>query len=785
MGFSSSGGAAERRAQRNQSPSFEPGLGDDDIWGVSSAAPVDSSDPWSASNASSGVSEFSTPASSLTPLPTLNSMGGVSNLGGGSFSSPYGSPMGAQQPMQGTPGDMVKAAASQAAITAGKESWEFTKEMVTATSKTTMKDWNSLSLTGLKASGSLAAVGILMYFLSNFLPFLTVGKFIALSGLLGSSLYILAFGITWYFVDEDAAEYSVPEPSVDTSSEWGSEFSSDDSDFESGWEDSEAFSEGSEDEEEIYDWSSFNSEPAQTEVDFDKLNSDLDNSTLQEGIYSRQFLYEQFSRSMTNITPNFAQMREYDEDSEDFAVVEETIQEAAQVVGTKEENLPSLLRAAENDFIVVLTIERTPRLNVTKIAEEVANIYKRDEYGRVTNDAVYATSSEFGSRAVITVYKGNGNVMISLLDIYKSCQDKILNPSTFMPVVLGSSAEGDAQVIDFVKVPFVILSGPPRVGKSWTTKAIMNQMVAYCSPRDLHFYIGDPKGTNSDFIDYNLPHVQRREFSPKRILDMLRYLVHTEAENRRRVFAQYGYKEIFEFRKDHPEIEMPFLFLVLDEMATLFTSLEGEDLKEAKGLLTQLVSGLPALGIKGIFIPHRVKDSMIPKNVSDLIAFRITVTAVDSEIQDNLALRSASDFPWKLPNKGDLGVSVPDLNNGKPLYCRAPVLATGNKEMARLESFLTHLWSRLEPNYTAAPLPPEVSSFQGTNAPSTSSTPPVPSTPISPQPANSSYPSSPAGWEAPVATPPAPGTHSGQYIDPAVVSNPLDEPDVTDFWGNI
>lgn len=770
MGFSSSSGAADRRAQRNQTPSLEPGLGDDDIWGVSSEPHVSSSDPWSATT-SSNSSEFSSSPSSLTPLPTLGSFGGT----------PHNPNTFAVPTAPSTAGDMMKAAASQAAITAGKESWQFTKEVAIATSQTSMKDWNSLSLTGLKASGSLAVVGLLMYFLSIFLPFFTIGKYIALSGILGSSLYILAFGITWYFVSTEE-----PEPSADwdtsselpvTSSEWDDQGYSDD-DFE--WE-SDSDSSDNEDEE-FYDWSAagqLNTPAVQTEVDFDKLNSDLDSNPPAEGIYSRQFLFEQFSRSMKNITPHFATMKEYDEDSEDFAVMEEVIQEAALVVGTKEENLPSLVKAVENEFIVVLTINRTPRLNVSKISEEVANIYKRDEYGRVTNDAVYATSSEFGSRAIITVYKGNGNVMISLLDVYKSCQDKILDPSNFMPVVLGASAEGDAQVIDFVKVPFIILSGPPRVGKSWTTKAIMNQMVAYCSPRDLNFYIGDSKGTNSDFIDYNLPHVRRREFSPKKILDMLRYLVHTEAENRRRVFAQYGYKEIFEFRKDHPEVEMPFLFLVLDEMATLFTSLEGDDLKEAKGLLTQLVSGLPALGIKGIFIPHRVKDSMIPKNVSDLVAFRITVTAVDSEVQDNLALRSASEFPWKLPNKGDLGLSIPDLNNGKPLYCRAPVLATGNKEMARLESFITHLWCRLEPSYSAAPLPPEVSTFSsGSPTPPQAPSEGTPHTSHTPHtsPSSTTFSQPSPSWEAPIATPPAPGTQSGQYTE---------EPDVTDFWGNI
>ncbi|MBF1673551.1 MAG: hypothetical protein HXO65_05010 [Rothia mucilaginosa] len=89
---------------------------------------------------------------------------------------------------------------------------------------------------------------------------------------------------------------------------------------------------------------------------------------------------------------------------------------------------------------------------------------------------------------------------------------------------------------------------------------------------------------------------------------------------------------------------------------------------------------------------------MIPKSVSELISVRITAkSASDASAAENLGLNSASEFPYKLSNAGDVAVRIADINDGVPTYLRAAVLAPDTKGMERLESYIGRYWDKLDP----------------------------------------------------------------------------------------
>lgn len=718
MGFNVDPSASERRDARNQSPSNPPGMGSDDIWGVKTP-----------SSSTSNPFANSTPS----PNPFGGSQGTSSPFGGqsqgtaspfGSRPSPFGqspsalppSPFGARpmspfgaQPPQRSYGDRAAEAATQAGKVAAKQSWDFTKSVVESSHDNTSLSLSLYGVNTMKASAVVSGLGLALWVLSLFLPMFTVGYYLLLGGLLSLSWGIACFGIFYMKQSRNPQ----PQPAFDTPQDTNpfgvpQGIATLDDDDDTDWDSLSSDDDWGDDDEDGVDWDDDEDDeddvPVVTTVNYDALNQSLETADLTPGVFTRDFIWETASKGLANLHPSFDKMESHQEGSDLWATIEEFVQEAAEVLGTKEENLPELLDCKESDFVFVITITRTPRLNVEALADELANIYKHDEFGNVEHVGCYATSTVFGSSAVITLYKGDEPPMVSLKDMMPQASSFVRNTNNFAPIILGSTAEGKVQYFDFIKATSLIVSGPPRTGKSWVVKLILNQLATYCSPKDVHFYIGDPKDTISDYIDYDMPHVRKRVFDPDQTVDMIRDLVYNVANKRRELMSSYGFKEIFEFRRKHPEVEFPFIYLILDEMVTLTANLSKEGRQEYNSLLNQLVSQLPALGIRAIFIPHRVKDQIIPKDVSELVPYRITVKATEEEKLANLGIKKASDFPYQLQFVGDLGVRVTELNQGNPTFVRAAVLAKDNSSMSDYEKYIRLMWSRLVPDMTAAPV---------------------------------------------------------------------------------
>lgn len=719
MGFNADPSASDRRDARNQSPSNPPGMGSDDIWGVKTPSPS-TSNPFANSTPSPNPFGSSQGTSSPFGGSPGTSQGTASPFG--SRPSPFGqsssalppSPFGARpmspfgaQPPQRSYGDRAAEAAAQAGKVAAKQSWDFTKSVVESSHDNTSLSLSLYGVNTMKASAVVSGLGLALWVLSIFLPMFTVGYYLLLGGLLSLSWGIACFGIFYMKQSRNPQ----PQPAHDTPQDtnpFGAPQGIDTTDDDDGvdWDSLSSDDDWGDDEDDV-DWDADEDDddvPVVTAVNYAALNQSLETADLTPGVFTRDFIWETASKGLANLHPSFDKMESHQEGSDLWATIEEFVQDAAEALGTKEENFPVLVDCKESDFVFVITITRTPRLNVEALADELANIYKHDEFGNVEHVGCYATSTVFGSSAVITLYKGDEPPMVSLKDMMPQASSFVRNTNNFAPIILGSTAEGKVQYFDFIKATSLIVSGPPRTGKSWVVKLILNQLATYCSPKDVHFYIGDPKGTISDYIDYDMPHVRKRVFDPDQTVDMIRDLVYNVANKRRELMSSYGFKEIFEFRRKHPEVEFPFIYLILDEMVTLTANLSKEGRQEYNSLLNQLVSQLPALGIRAIFIPHRVKDQIIPKDVSELVPYRITVKATEEEKLANLGIKKASDFPYQLQFVGDLGVRVTELNQGNPTFVRAAVLAKDNSSMSDYEKYIRLMWSRLVPDMTAAPV---------------------------------------------------------------------------------
>lgn len=714
--------ALARFNARNQEPEFAPGMGDESIWGMDSG-PSSSSfdDPFGGPSRSSsfdspfgggGNDPFGSSRSGFG-APSPSPFGGPSN---DPFSPSFGqqgpppASFGQQQGPQ-TASEAIGQAAQQAASKAGRNSYEFTKAAVVAAKTHTAASVSGMGAATMKTSGVVSVVGAGMWLLSNFLPALAVGYYIFVGAAVSALIGIATFAGGYIIDQKDDVREQLrrptpePEPAPVIEPQPLPVFDE--------LEPASAPAPEPEQESDSWDWNDLipDEEPAE-DVDYDSLESDLESLNMQKGTQTRQFIYETLTKGLPSISPKFADMRNLREGSAEWAIWAELIRDAAKQVGTRDDLLPDLKDASENPFMFKLTISRTPRMKTQAIADEVVNIYKYDDNGNLEYPNAYATSAEAGSRAFISVYKGAKIDMISLADMYAASPDVqkfVRDPKTEMPVVVGTTGDGSVKAVDLLKAPAIVVSGEPRSGKSWIVKLILNQMCAYMSPNDLHLYIGDPKNQISEYANYNLPHVRRKEYTVDSVIDMLRYLVNTEAPRRKNIMQQYGYVNVLEFRRDHPEVTFPFLYVVLDEMMSLANAMGKEDAREYRELIERFVSEFPALGMRAIFIPHRVKNDVIPKSVSELISVRITAkSASDASAAENLGLNSASEFPYKLSNAGDVAVRIADINDGAPTYLRAAVLAPDTKGMERLESYIGHYWDKLDPvNEEPEPPAPE------------------------------------------------------------------------------
>ena len=705
--------ALARFNARNQEPEFAPGMGDESIWGMDSG-PSSSSfdDPFGGPSRSSS---FDSPFGGGNNDPFGSSRSGFGSPSpspfGGPSSDPFSPSFGQQGPppasfgQQGqqpqTASEAISQAAQQAASKAGRSSYEFTKAAVVAAKSHTAASVSGMGAATMKTSGVVSVTGAGMWLLSNFLPALAVGYYIFVGAAVSALIGIATFAGGYLIDQKDDVREQLRRPEPEPEPEPVVE-SQPLPVFNEPEPASAPEPEPAQEETDSWDWNDLIPDEEPTEdVDYDSLESDLENLHMQKGTQTRHFIYETLTKGLPSISPKFADMRNLREGSAEWAIWAELIRDAAKQVGTRDDLLPDLKGASENPFMFKLTISRTPRMKTQAIADEVVNIYKYDDNGNLEYPNAYATSAESGSRAFISIYKGAKINMISLADMYASSPDAqkfVRDPKTEMPVVIGTTGDGSVKAVDLLKAPAIVVSGEPRSGKSWIVKLILNQMCAYMSPNDLHLYIGDPKNQISEYANYNLPHVRRKEYTVDSVIDMLRYLVNTEAPRRKNIMQQYGYVNVLEFRRDHPEVTFPFLYVVLDEMMSLANAMGKEDAREYRELIERFVSEFPALGMRAIFIPHRVKNDVIPKSVSELISVRITAkSASDASAAENLGLNSASEFPYKLSNAGDVAVRIADINDGAPTYLRAAVLAPDTKGMERLEAYIGHYWDKLDP----------------------------------------------------------------------------------------
>jgi S-DNA-T family DNA segregation ATPase FtsK/SpoIIIE len=722
---------------RLNQPDFAPGQSMNDPFGsdpFSSGSGGFGSDPFSSGG---GSDPFSSGGGGFGSDP-FGGGGGFGNdpFGGGFGSDPFGSGGGDPFAMNGFGGmNMQNGQQGQqpqtdeekfwdAAGKAGKGTVNFVKDITASFGQVTPLYWTNYGATVTKISVVVIVLGIIgkMFGLSCGLN-ISIGACLALA--VGICCWLLpmekAKTCTDKYKDGALPTQDNSTPQVDNSNSFGSDFGSDFgvSDFSSDFgsssnDDFGSFGDDSDDsytesEEDDEDWDSYSNDEPEVQADEGMSAEDALSQfqTIDKGMYTRQYLYETFTKVLPTVKPDFDRTTDVDEDSDEFLYWGEKLREAAEVAGCKEDFLPELSSVKKNIFTFILTCDRPTGFKSDAVTKELANIYAYQD-GEM-NDKVYATYVNVGKNCIITIFNGTTE-SITIKDTYTQIEKFVLDSKNYIPVVLGVDQMGKVICCDFKKIESCIIAGMPRSGKSWTVQSVITQMCAYVPPTELNFYIIDPKADTSDFKSFTLPHVKKfacrytqetgnvvNPDKPK-ILDTLDYIVNKEAPRRKKMIGDSGCVNIWDFRTKNPDVALPLLYVIIDEAVTLAEDMNKEDKSIYQSYVTQVITQFPNLGIRAFLIPHVVKNDIIKKTATDSMKCRISVNGSPEHIESSTGTK-AKDFKYKLSHVGDMAVYMPDISRNT-MFVHSAILSTSNEKNNEIFDYLRRVWNKLEPNET-------------------------------------------------------------------------------------
>ena len=689
--------ARYERQNRLNLPDFAPGQGDDDLF----------------------KSDFEQPVSGGSGMNDIFSTSGVDVFNGGNtpMAGSFNSGMFNQSnTMQGQGQGQSMSDEDKffnAIAKGGKVVFGFFNDIVSSSKGLTPKFISVYGKNVTFVSLAVAFVGIVLRLFG-----IVFGVQLLVGGLLSASagVVLLMFfvekgaGCTSQYEDDNTTQNfsSPPQPSMDLALAGNGFGGINDTDFDDD-EEKFGYSNEEEDEPQGFDFEDdFDFNDSKDEVqDGENPDTVLDNlPDIDRGMYTRQFLYDSFTRVLPNLKTNFSDVKEYDEDSEVFLSWDDIIQRASAVTGLKDDDIPYLKALEENLFTIKATISRTPKMKPDLIGEEVAKAYAYNEYDNDEDRArVFAKVETVLDECVITVFTGASH-MISLKDMYTKSEKFILDKKNAIPVVLGVNEKGNVVTADFKKIESIIIAGMPRSGKSWLVQAILTQMCALLPPSELNIFFLDPKASTSDFKNFKLPHVKKfaskytdsngvvvnKEYTS--ILDVLRWVVNVEAPRRKKLIGDHGKVNINDFKATHPDVKLPIIYIVIDEMVTLSEMIKEEE-KEYQSYLKMIVTQFPNLGIKGMFIPHEVKNQIIDKTAYDSIKARISVKGSPEHIEASTGTKPRA-FPYKLANVGDMAVNI-DTISVSTLFVHGVALTDDNDKNNALFDFIRRFWSKYAP----------------------------------------------------------------------------------------
>ncbi|MFH2105552.1 MAG: DNA translocase FtsK [Parcubacteria group bacterium] len=256
--------------------------------------------------------------------------------------------------------------------------------------------------------------------------------------------------------------------------------------------------------------------------------------------------------------------------------------------------------------------------------------------------------------------------------------------SSNLSMLLGRNVAGTPIVADLTKMPHLLVAGATGSGKSVCLNTILLTLLWQNSPEDLRLIIVDPKKVEMTCYN-NLPHLLTPVITDvDKTVNALRWAV-SEMERRFELFSEAGKRDIAAYNKAAKEDKIPYIMVVIDELADLMAVAANE----VEGCIVRLAQMARAVGIHLVLATQRpsvnIITGLIKANITSRIAF-----AVASQIDSRTIIDSSG--AEKLLGNGDMLYITSDL--GKPR--RIQGIYVSDKEIRKVTN---HLKTQGDPEY--------------------------------------------------------------------------------------
>ncbi len=222
---------------------------------------------------------------------------------------------------------------------------------------------------------------------------------------------------------------------------------------------------------------------------------------------------------------------------------------------------------------------------------------------------------------------------------------------------IGKDIAGDAVVGELNKMPHLLIAGQTGSGKSVMINTLLTSLLYRNSPADMRLILVDPKQVEMAPYE-DIPHLLTPIITePEKTISALKWAVN-EMERRYSLLAEQKLRDIRTFNQKNSEEAMPYIVIVIDELADLMMVAA----RDVEALIVRLAQKARAVGIHLVLATQRpsvdVITGLIKANVPARIAFTVASQIDSRTILDQIGAE-------KLLGQGDMLLLTPSMNKPK------------------------------------------------------------------------------------------------------------------------
>lgn len=274
---------------------------------------------------------------------------------------------------------------------------------------------------------------------------------------------------------------------------------------------------------------------------------------------------------------------------------------------------------------------------------------------------------------------------VKLRDVLESSAFK--KRETNLSFALGKDVAGTPLVASLDRMPHMLIAGATGSGKSVCINSVLLSLLYTNTPDTLRLIVVDPKRV--ELTPYHdIPHLLTPVITTvEKTIHALRWLT-VEMDKRFKLFEETGKRNIVSYNEAHVENALPYIVVIIDELADLMAVAASE----VEGVIIRLAQMARAVGIHLVVATQRpsvdVITGLIKANITSRIAFSVASGTDSRTILDTAGAE-------KLLGRGDMLFTSAELS--KPKRIQGTFITD-----AEIEAVTMYLRQQGKPDYTEA-----------------------------------------------------------------------------------